>query len=170
MEISLAPDYVIHENGEIWSKERVIIKNNGKIQNLKSQLIKSSVDGRYLRVSLTVDKKGKHFLVHRLIATAFIPNPNNLRCVNHKNGDKLNNSISNLEWCDNMYNTQSINTTRNFGNVYKTQCNTYQARYRSNGITHCKCFKTEAEAVVNLVIAEIFIRFETQLVEYSPLM
>ena len=162
MEISLAPDYIINENGEIWSKERVVQHKNGRIHNLKSQLMKSRVNCGYLVVGLRVDKKRKIFYVHRLIAMAFIPNPNNLRCVNHKNSDTKDNSISNLEWCTQNYNNQSINTKKNFGCIWKTQCNTYCARYISNGITHNKNFKTEADAVVHLVIAEIFTKFEAQ--------
>lgn len=70
----------------------------------------------YKRVLLSKDCKQKKYLVHRLVATAFIPNPNNLPQVNHKDEDKTNNFVyvnedgtvdlekSNLEWCDNKYN------------------------------------------------------------------
>ncbi len=58
----------------------------------------------YKRVSLKQDGKLKTCSVHRLVAQAFIPNPNNLQEVNHKDEDKTNNKISNLEWCDRKYN------------------------------------------------------------------
>ena len=53
----------------------------------------------YKFVVLCKDNKQKNFRVHRLVASAFIPNPNNYKIVNHKDGDKQNNSYDNLEWC-----------------------------------------------------------------------
>lgn len=52
----------------------------------------------YLTVQLFKNKKGKTFKIHRLVAEAFIPNPENKKCVNHIDGNKLNNAVENLEW------------------------------------------------------------------------
>ena len=60
--------------------------------------------GGYLRLPLTINNKAKSYLVHRLVALAFIPNPNNYPEVNHKNEDKTDNRVENLEWCDRSYN------------------------------------------------------------------
>lgn len=49
--------------------------------------------------------KRRNYRIHRLVAETFIPNPDNLPMVNHKDENKLNNEASNLEWCDNTYNT-----------------------------------------------------------------
>ena len=60
----------------------------------------------YKEVALSKDGKTKTYLLHRLIAIHFVPNPTNLPCVNHINGIKTDNSIENLEWCSRSYNTK----------------------------------------------------------------
>lgn len=58
----------------------------------------------YLRVTLYKNSKCVTYRLHRLVAQAFIPNPDNLPEVNHKDEDKSNNCVNNLEWCDSKYN------------------------------------------------------------------
>ena len=58
----------------------------------------------YLVVDLKANGKRKHKKIHRLVAEAFIPNPDNLPEVNHKDENKYNNSVDNLEWCNSSYN------------------------------------------------------------------
>lgn len=58
----------------------------------------------YLSVALTKDGKHMTKTVHRLVATAFLPNPNNLEMINHKDEVRSNNSVDNLEWCSRSYN------------------------------------------------------------------
>ena len=77
----------------------------------------------YLRVIMHKNKRQKKFLVHRLVAQAFIPNPQGLPQVNHKDCNVQNNSVENLEWCDARYNTtygdakkKMIETKRRTGN------------------------------------------------------
>lgn len=64
-----------------------------------------------------------HLVVHRLVAQAFIPNPNNLPQVNHKDEDKTNNCVDNLEWCTNKYNCNYGNHIENI--VKKTRMPIY---------------------------------------------
>ena len=58
-----------------------------------------------MQVSLYINGKQKRKLIHRLVAEAFIPNPNNLPQINHKDEKPNNNNVDNLEWCDNWYNS-----------------------------------------------------------------
>ncbi len=67
--------------------------------------MKTPVRGKgYKYISLSYLGVKTNYSVHRLVADAFIPNPEGLPCVNHKDGNKLNNHVDNLEWCDYSYN------------------------------------------------------------------
>jgi hypothetical protein len=66
----------------------------------RKRIKKPSDNGRgYLYVAKIIDGKAKHFYVHRLVAATFLPNPNNYQEINHIDGNKKNNNVSNLEWC-----------------------------------------------------------------------
>lgn len=95
---------------EIWKdipnyEGRYQVSNLGNIkslsfknQNFESLLKPSLNSSGYYKVELYKDKKSKVFYVHRLVATVFIPNPENKSEVNHIDGNKINNIVSNLEW------------------------------------------------------------------------
>ena len=102
-----------NENEEIWKdvvgyEGLYQVSNNGRVKSLKFGKEKILKPGKlkngYLRVNLCKNEKQKHFLVHRLVALTFITNPNNLPDVNHKDENKENNRVENLEWCDCKYN------------------------------------------------------------------
>ena len=84
------------------------VSNWGRIKSIKfgkERILNPGTNScGYLHVGLYKNGKRKIFLVHRLVAEAFIPNPNNLPCINHKDENKLNNSVENLEWCNSKYN------------------------------------------------------------------
>lgn len=81
------------------------VSNLGRVySNYYNRLLTPELNRGYLRVSLSKDKKAKHYLIHRLVALAFIDNPMNLPCVNHKNEIATDNRADNLEWCDITYN------------------------------------------------------------------
>ena len=87
--------------------------------------------GVYKLVELSKHGKGKKFLVHRLVATAFIPNPENKPQVNHIDGDHFNNAVSNLEWCTGSENMQHAMRT----GLYSAELS------RKAGMTHAKPVK-----------------------------
>lgn len=78
---------------------------NGNSNNSKEKILKPTKDKKgYLRVDLSKQGKRKQYQVHRLVAQAFIDNPNNYEEVNHKDENKTNNKVENLEFCDRKYN------------------------------------------------------------------
>lgn len=99
------PAYKISKQGKVFScfKLKTSIQTN-EWRELKQVYDKSC---GYMIVTL-VDGKGKrqNKRVHRLLMEAFVPNPNNYPQINHIDGNKLNNSLSNLEWCSGSHNTR----------------------------------------------------------------
>lgn len=91
--------YTVNEFGDVKSTPRNGTKNGGKILN------KCINSYGYVTANLTVKGKCKRVAVHRVVAEAFIPNPLNLPCVNHKDENKQNNHVENLEWCTYKYNS-----------------------------------------------------------------
>lgn len=111
------------------------IKIGGVWQNKKGVIRKPRINASgYYTIDFSVNKVRKHFLVARLVAAAFIPNPNNYPCVNHKDENRLNNFVwvnedgtvdpekSNLEWCTVEYNC-------NYGNHNKHISETQKKNY-----------------------------------------
>lgn len=84
------------------------ITETGKVRNCKTGTkLSGNINSHgYVVVSLTKNGKKKDCKLHRLLAMTFIPNPYDYDCVNHKDGNKLNNSIDNLEWCTKGYNNR----------------------------------------------------------------
>lgn len=118
--------YQVSNLGRVKSLERYT-QNHGKPQHHPEQIKKPSDKKRkgvlqgYLALQLYKNNEGKNFHVHRLVAEAFIPNPENKRTVNHKNGDKHDNRVENLEW-----------TTYSENNVHAYQTGLNDSSHRRN--------------------------------------
>lgn len=86
-------------------ENRYLISNLGNVKTIKTNnLLKPELRKDYLSVNLYNGKSYKHYSIHRLVAVHFIENKNNYSHVNHKDENKLNNNVNNLEWCTHKYN------------------------------------------------------------------
>lgn len=95
--------YQVSNKGNVKSLRRTKRSKDDSLSIIREHLKKPTVtsDG-YLQISLYPG--GRIRFIHRLVAEAFIPNPDNLPQVNHKDGNKHNNNVENLEWCTNLEN------------------------------------------------------------------
>lgn len=89
--------YAVTEDGRVWAYPNRLHKG---------KFMKASLKKGYPFVCLCKGSTIKQFTVHRLVAEAYLPNPDNLPQVNHIDSNKENNSVSNLEWCTASYNKQ----------------------------------------------------------------
>jgi hypothetical protein len=123
--------YIIYSNGTIWSIKRnkfltPIIQNRG-----------------YIRVKINK----KYHSIHRLVAQSFIENPNNLPEVNHKNFDKIDNRVENLEWCTHRYNIKHFYQTKYPGVYLQNRGKKFVAQVIHNKKTiYLGCFNTPEDA------------------------
>jgi hypothetical protein len=101
-------------NNEVWKpvvgyEGCYEVSDHGRIRSLertgtKGGILKQKDRQGYLCVDLSKGDKKRTIDVHRIVATAFIPNPDELPCVNHKDETRTNNNVDNLEWCSHQYN------------------------------------------------------------------
>lgn len=103
---SLEGYFEVSDQGRIKSLERLVIDSNGRCRRWKEKIITPTTKDKdgYIVWSSSVNGDKFFFRLNRLVALAFVPNPNNLPLVNHKDECKTNNNATNLEWCDYQYN------------------------------------------------------------------
>ena len=113
MEIQDYPNYLIYENGEVWSKK-------------SNKILKPGINRGYSHISLYNNGKQKTAKIHRLVAEHYIPNPDNKPQLDHIDQNKQNNNSSNLRWvtprenCSNRTTNNEFIGVRKFHNRYNT--------------------------------------------------
>lgn len=134
-------NYLIYDNGQVWSR-----KNNIK---LKTRIDKYGYEVLTLRDA--VGKKHNLF-IHRLVAKYFLENSKSLPQVNHKDGNKLNNNLNNLEWCTTLENQRHkrefmLTSSKKLYVHFNTTKKRWIAQPTICGKRIYKTFKTEEEAI-----------------------
>lgn len=132
------------------------VSNLGRVRSLfrYKKILKPIMTNKgYYRVVLSVCDVRKQYNIHRLVAMAFVPNPNNYPCVNHKDETRTNNNANNLEWCTYKYNT-------NYGHCLEKRktrrsCKSFQkpVKQMKNGEV-IKVYESIAQAVRELNLGE----------------
>jgi hypothetical protein len=147
--------YQVSNLGRVRSLDYTVTKKDGTVQTYKGKVFSMTLNTTgYPYVSFRMgSSKRKSLTVHRLVAQAFIPNPNNLPEVNHRNEDKTDNRVENIEWCDRKYNMQygtrndrqkekierhSVDQLDKYGNLLNTYPSIKEAA-RIVGIRHPEC-------------------------------
>lgn len=125
--------------------EGYAVSNLGRIKSLnykrtgKEKILKPMKNKGYLQVGLCRNGKRKMFYVHRLVATAFLPNPNGFTEINHIDEDKTNNVVDNIEWASRWYNM-------NYGTRTERTSKAVEASKYSDFREICLRFVSTAEA------------------------
>jgi len=139
MEIQGFPNYLIYEDGRVWSK------NSGRF-------LKYGTDTHnYHMVILRHNGKSHNKKIHRLIGEHYIPNPKNLKCIDHINRIRTDNRIENLRWVsyqDNSRNSSFCHSnTGHQGVSYIPKRDRYRASYTIDRKTYCKYYKNLEDAI-----------------------
>lgn len=118
--------YEVSDCGNVRSVDRWVKGKSGSQHLIKSKTLKQTrLKNGYLQVGLCKNEKQSMIYVHRLVAQAFIPNPDNLPVCNHKDENPLNNKSINLEWCTQKYNI-------NYGTRTKRSAKTMSEKNKNN--------------------------------------
>lgn len=121
--------YQVSNQGRVRSLDHIVNRGGGTL-HIKGRVLQPKVAAPYLGVILSKNGKAHPKRVHRLVAIAFVPNPNNLPVVDHIDGNKTNNAASNLRWCTHEQNTGYASSMGMLGATpYASRTREQQERY-----------------------------------------
>lgn len=131
--------YQVSNLGRIKSLDRYIwCKSNKSYSLFKGKIHKlDTKDKKYAQIGIWLNSECSKYLIHRLVAIAFIPNPNDYPEVNHKDADKLNNNAENLEWCTHLQNQRDAKLKGLYADMPKG-INRYNAKLNDSAVRHIR--------------------------------
>lgn len=142
--------YQISNFGRVKRLAREVLYKDGRKYNYKEKIMNDFKTHKgYSIISFTINNNSKWYYIHRIVAEAFIPNLENKPQVNHKDGNKLNNNVENLEWC-----TNSENITHAYKNNLMSN-NKRVFQYDLNG-NYIKEWNSIREAQMELKLNHIY--------------
>lgn len=103
--------YKVSNLGNFISLERKIDRGNNTTKILKQRILKLCKRGLYIHMKFCRNGKEESYQAHKLVSLIFLPNPENKKMVNHKNGIKTDNRVENLEWCTAKENVRHTHAT-----------------------------------------------------------
>lgn len=125
--------YQISNIGRVRSLDREVTSGFGSVRMSRGQMIIPNVKKGYDTVGLCRNGSREWFLVHRLVALTFIPNPNNYPVVHHIDENKSNNHITNLEWCTYHYNNTYGDRLVGWGDKVRVKLSKAVLQYTMDG-------------------------------------
>ena len=137
----LIVDIIDNKADMLVNDEKITVYNDGRVFGVRKELKQRIYKGYPI---LTLGRSNRSRVrVHRLVATAFVDNPNNYETVNHIDRDKLNNNYSNLEWCTREYNvkhglsTPVIGYNNSYGIWFPSMASAGSLGFKPSNISHC---------------------------------
>jgi hypothetical protein len=98
--------YMVSSEGRVKRMAQSLVNSSGITKSLSERVMGKQSSDDYPRLILKIGGKAKAYLIHRLVAEMFVPNPHGYPCINHKDGNKANPHPDNLEWCTHQQNMQ----------------------------------------------------------------